>query len=416
MCSIVIELFSGLARQRLGYLKAKDLLQMRFLHTLLVFGLFGLVLTACQSSREAEQGFYAASPEKELSDDTNVIVLVGSEQAANTLLINASRRGYQLNDKMELEALDLFLMDFERPKGVSGAVAISDMQTMEPSATAGVDHFFELQTQLEQVAPADGRVYANDLVDWPQSGCAAQLSVGIIDGHVETTVPRLANADIVSMNFSRRMPAATEHGTAIADLLVGPGKLRNTRLYAASVVGAGNEVAGAGVQELILALNWMQASDVKVVNVSLAGPYNRLLEKAVGRAASRGMIIVAAVGNDGPEAEPRYPAAFSEVIAVTAVDRSLEVYNKAVRGPHIDFAAPGVDLFVTSAKEGRYLSGTSLAAPFVTALIVSDPFNKTADNIAGIREHVSNSARDIGPAGPDPIFGQGLPMRTWDCP
>lgn len=372
-------------------------------------------LSACQSAQDAGQGTAVLQAEEALSDESNVIVLVGSEQAAGTLLINASRRGYQLLEKTNLDALDLILMDFKRPPGVSGAVAISDMQTMEPSATAGVDHLFSLQAPPEQVSPANGRIYADDLVDWPQSGCRARLSVGIIDGHVETSSPRLANAEIIRKSFSNRTPAATEHGTAIADLLVGPGKLRNTRLYAASVVGAGSVVDGAGVQELIFALNWMQASDVKVVNVSLAGPYNRLLEKAVRHAASRGMIIVAAAGNDGPEAAPRYPAAFDEVIAVTAVDRSLEVYNKAVRGSHIDFAAPGVDVFVTSESEGKYLSGTSVAAPFVTALIVSDPFTQTSDNIVGIRQHISDSALDIGPIGPDPIFGLGLPKRTWDC-
>ena len=372
-------------------------------------------LSACQSAQDAGQGTAVLQAEEALSDESNVIVLVGSEQAAGTLLINASRRGYQLLEKTNLDALDLILMDFKRPPGVSGAVAISDMQSMEPSATAGVDHLFSLQAPPEQVSPTNGRIYADDLVDWPQSGCRARLSVGIIDGHVETSSARLANAEIIRKSFSNRTPAATEHGTAIADLLVGPGKLRNTRLYAASVVGAGSVVDGAGVQELIFALNWMQASDVKVVNVSLAGPYNRLLEKAVRHAASRGMIIVAAAGNDGPEAAPRYPAAFDEVIAVTAVDRSLEVYNKAVRGSHIDFAAPGVDVFVTSENEGKYLSGTSVAAPFVTALIVSDPFTQTSDNIVGIRQHISDSALDIGPVGPDPIFGQGLPKRTWDC-
>ena len=388
---------------------------MRFIYIITILSVAVFALSACQSAQDTGQGTTVLQAEEALSDESNVIVLVGSEQAAGTLLINASRRGYQLLEKTNLDALDLILMDFKRPPGVSGAVAISDMQSMEPSATAGVDHLFSLQAPPEQVSPTNGRIYADDLVDWPQSGCRARLSVGIIDGHVETSSARLANAEIIRKSFSNRTPAATEHGTAIADLLVGPGKLRNTRLYAASVVGAGSVVDGAGVQELIFALNWMQASDVKVVNVSLAGPYNRLLEKAVRHAASRGMIIVAAAGNDGPEAAPRYPAAFDEVIAVTAVDRSLEVYNKAVRGSHIDFAAPGVDVFVTSENEGKYLSGTSVAAPFVTALIVSDPFTQTSDNIVGIRQHISDSALDIGPVGPDPIFGQGLPKRTWDC-
>ncbi len=388
---------------------------MRFLRALLIASLFGAAISGCQSSADLERLNDKFPASEALSDGSNVIVLVGSEQAANDLFINATRRGYQLNEKTELQALDMFLLDFKRPKGVSGVVAIGDMQSMEPSATAGLDHFFKLQYQEPAQAPVKGQVYANDLVDWPQSGCAAFSSIGIIDGYVEASAPHLSGTEIITKNFSGDVRAATDHGTAIADLLVGPGKLRDTRLYAASVVGTESSVEGAGVYELILALNWMQLQDVKVVNISLAGPYNRLLEKTIKHAARRGMIIVAAAGNDGPTADPRYPAAFEDVIAVTAVDRSLEVYSQAVRGAHIDFAAPGVDVFVTSLDEGRYLSGTSVAAPFVTALIASAPFTKTSDRIVDVRKNISHSTQDIGPAGPDPIFGQGLPKRTWDC-
>lgn len=388
---------------------------MRILQTLLIASVVAIALPACQSSstlNNQQANFVAEDP---LADETNVIVLLESEQAANTLIVNATRRGYQLMDRQRLTGLDLIAMEFKRPKGVSGAVAISDMQGMEPSATAGVDHLFTLQLQRATNTPAQTRIYAEDLVDWPEHGCPAFLSIGIIDGDVITSAPRLAGIDIIKKDFSGGVPSAGAHGTAIADLLVGPGKLRNARLYAASVVNQDASQEGSGVHELILALNWMQANDVKLVNISLAGPFNALLNRAVNQAARKGMIIVAAVGNDGPQAEPRYPAAFDDVIAVTALDRSLEIYAEAVHGEHVDFAAPGVDVFVTSVDEGKYLSGTSVAAPFVTALIASDPSSKPTDQAQDIREHISGSTLDIGPTGRDPIFGRGLPKRTWDC-
>jgi len=59
----------------------------------------------------------------------------------------------------------------------------------------------------------------------------------------------------------------------------------------------------------------MARSDVRVVNISLAGPYNRTLDRGIQRAVDKGMIIVAAVGNDGAQALPLYPAALKDVIA-----------------------------------------------------------------------------------------------------
>ncbi|MEO1406139.1 MAG: S8 family serine peptidase, partial [Pseudomonadota bacterium] len=306
----------------------------------LLAGAMGMALAACQTSSPTPQFPLAVLADEALADETNIIVLVGSEQAANALLVNATRRGYQLNDRQRLSGLDLVLMDFERPKGVSGPVAIGDMQGMEPSATAGVDHLFLLQAQDGEPVNSNARLYADDLMGWPVDGCAANISVGIIDGDVDTDAPGLSDALIVERDFSEGAPAAGDHATAIADLLVGPGKLRSTRLHAASVVSTNTPQTGAGVRELILALDWMLESNVKLVNISLAGPYNALLDKAVGQAVDKGMIIVAAVGNDGPDAEPRYPAAFDDVIAVTAIDSALEIYSRAVRGEHIDFAAP----------------------------------------------------------------------------
>jgi subtilisin family serine protease len=85
------------------------------------------------------------------------------------------------------------------------------------------------------------------------------------------------------------------------------------------------------------------------------------------------MIFVAAAGNGGPGASAAYPAAYNdEVIAVTAVDRNQQLYDHANRGDYIDVAAPGVRIWTAlpNNKEGA-LSGTSFAAPFVTAIVAA---------------------------------------------
>ncbi|MEO1708555.1 MAG: S8 family serine peptidase [Pseudomonadota bacterium] len=354
-----------------------------------------------------------------VSDD-NVVVLVRSEQAANALVINAARRNYQLKQRYQLDGLSLIMLDFLRPAGVSGAIAIADMEGMEKSATAGLDHFYTLQ-QTGNEYSIDRKQYAQSMVNWPAGGCMAPYAIGMIDGDLDDRDPMLANATIIKRSFARGEPKDIDHGTAIANLLVGPGRLNGARLYSASVISDARGPAsldptpGTGVPEIIQALNWLQQSGVSVVNISLAGPYNKLLDRAIQRAASSGMLIIAAVGNDGPDAGPRYPAALKTVIAVTAVDIEQNVFAKAVRGDHVDFSAPGVDVFVGSAATGKYITGTSVAAPFVTALVAASNDAKQKRTIQDVRNYLARQSADLGSAGPDPIFGRGLVQANATC-
>lgn len=350
-----------------------------------------------------------------LFNESNVIVLVRTRQQADTLLVNAARRGYQLNERADMESLELIMLDFERPRGVSGAVAISDMKTMEPSASAGLDHIYTYQSDTTPT-PATPRLYAQSMLAWPEGGCQAKLIIGMIDGDVDTSSSSLKNAKIIERDFSKGGAGAGPHGTAIADLLVGAGRLQDAELYSASVITSERSgVEGAGIPALIRAIDWMQSSNVQLVNISLAGPYNTILDRVIQRATSKGMVFVAAVGNDGPNAPPRYPAAFENVIAVTAIDSARNIYSRAIHGDHVDFAAPGVDVFVNDGARAQYLSGTSVAAPFVTALVASQVELFPNDNGNSVRDRMSSLTEDLGPAGNDPVFGRGLVRSKGKC-
>jgi subtilisin family serine protease len=123
-------------------------------------------------------------------------------------------------------------------------------------------------------------------------------------------------------------------------------------------------------RHLLDALNVLSAQKVHVINMSLVGPKDDLVHDRIQEMAADGVVFVAAAGNGGPGAEAGYPAAYEEVIAVTAVDRRQGVYDFANRGSYIDVAAPGVKIWTAQPgqREGM-LSGTSLAAPFVTAVV-----------------------------------------------
>jgi hypothetical protein len=137
---------------------------------------------------------------------------------------------------------------------------------------------------------------------------------------------------------------------------------------------------------------------VSVVNISLVGPRNALVERAIQRAQARGLTVVAAVGNDGPAAPALYPAAYDGVVGVTAVNARNQVLPEAARGPQVAFAAPGADM-AAAAPGGGWTSvrGTSFAAPIVAGLLARQG-----------QAALGRSAEDLGARGRDPIYGQGL--------
>jgi subtilisin family serine protease len=163
-------------------------------------------------------------------------------------------------------------------------------------------------------------------------------------------------------------------------------------------------------------IDWLGQQGVRVVNLSLSGPGNQVMRLTVERAHAGGMLLVAAAGNNGPNAAPVFPAGYPSVMAVTAVDASLQPYGSANRGGYIDLAAPGVDVWsARQGQGGRYNTGTSFAAPFVSAaaaLALSQAPDAAPDSI---RRSLQQGARDLGSPGRDNTFGWGLLQPPDGC-
>ena len=208
----------------------------------------------------------------------------------------------------------------------------------------------------------------------------------------------------------------TFHGTAIASIIAGSGAdyagiAPNSEVFAAGVFEQDAERGEiASTVSLVRALDWLISSGVDVVNISLAGPPNRLLESALKQAAASNVTVLAAAGNGGPVAEPMYPAAYASVVAVTAVDSEGQVFRLANRGDYLDIAAPGVAL--RHAKSGggyASSSGTSFAVPFAATAVARLRQLQPGDNAL---ELLCRTAEDLGPPGRDSIYGFGLLRPT----
>ncbi len=120
---------------------------------------------------------------------------------------------------------------------------------------------------------------------------------------------------------------------------------------------------------ILKALNYAVLHGAQIVNMSFAGPKDPLIERGIGAMAARGIVMVAAAGNAGAKSPPLYPAANSNVIAVSATDAGDKLFAASNRGGHIAIAAPGVDIFLP-APDGKYqmTSGTSFSAAYISGL------------------------------------------------
>ena len=186
---------------------------------------------------------------------------------------------------------------------------------------------------------------------------------------------------------------------------IAPGvKLVSYKVLGHSGMGS-NEAVAHAVQH---------AADAKVdivcMSLGCARPDARV-HAAIRNATAGGTIVVCAAGNDGGAVN--YPAAFTETIAVGAVDKDGNICQFSSRGNEIVVAAPGQDITSTWLADGyATLSGTSMAAPFVAgvlALWVADA-KATGQKVCPSTavKALGQTCRDVGEKGKDPEYGWGL--------
>ena len=152
-------------------------------------------------------------------------------------------------------------------------------------------------------------------------------------------------------------------------------------------------------------ITWSADHNAKVINCSFVGPgKSRALKDAIDHATRKGAVVVAAAGN-GDTSKPKYPAAYSNVIAVAATNQDDRRASFSNHGDWVDVAAPGVDILSTFPGGYRSLNGTSMAAPHVSALaglLAAQGLGPRA-----IRDRILRTALDLGPKGRDPYYGRG---------
>jgi hypothetical protein len=322
-----------------------------------------------------------------------------------------------------LVSLGLTITRLRVPREMTAPTARWLLASRYPGVLVDLNALYRPQGQL--ILPPLN--YGAKLVGWgdvPDS-CGHGLRIGMLDTAVDIAMPDLSGAHIIQRRF---LPAGTktaspQHGTAIASILVGRhshggvGLLPGAELAVASVFDADPDgTPVADVVALVSGLDWLAGHGAQVINMSFAGDTNAVVALALQRVIAGHAIVVAAAGNGGPSALPSFPAAAPGVIAVTAVDSHLQPYVDANRGDYIAFAAPGVRIWTPgSTPTGSYHSGTSFAAPFVTAAVAGRLANDATADAQRTADSLAAAAIDLGEPGKDPVFGRGLIQSANPC-
>lgn len=374
-----------------------------------------------QDSLERRLGFEIERDENGFPRVRNRWLIMTDEETLEKLTLE----GYQVGDVSRLDGLDAVLVEVVEPEGADLEKARkSSFDVLSKETKVDFDHLYQPDGAADQVPkPSKGELNGSPdphgLLSLPSSQ-KHPVTLGVIDSAVDEKHPvftssKLEYRDFVESPHSRPM----SHGTAVASILVGNnaqyhGLIPKTALLSAGVFFDDPKYGQrATVKSLVLAINWMAEENVDVVNVSLTGPENRILQAALKKLHEKGTMVVAAVGNEGPTAKPLYPAAYDFVVAVTATNPKNFAYHKANRGKHVDIAAPGVAIKHAQVGGGYTTStGTSFAAPFVSAYLASKLSVKRKSSRAKYRDEVLRAmysgARDLGKLGRDSVYGHGL--------
>jgi thermitase len=251
---------------------------------------------------------------------------------------------------------------------------------------------------------------------WEVTHGGGSVDIAIIDTGINNSHPDLSAKIIASVNctISSSCPPATTtdpyaHGTHVAGIA---GAITNNAVGVAGTSWEGRlmsvkslDDSGSGYYSWIAnGIYWATDNGAEVINLSLGGSSSsNTLRNAVDYAWSKGVVIVAAAGNNGTSSRS-YPAYYTNTIAVSATDANDNKASFSNYGSWVDLAAPGVSILSTYNGNYQYISGTSMATPFVSGLaallkgqnpswsnsMIRNRIELTADAIAGTGSYWSH--------------------------
>jgi hypothetical protein len=312
--------------------------------------------------------------------------------------------------------------------GTIGLFRVTDRRSVETArgelaAEVGVrsaqpNFRYVLQEQKQEqkaVTEGDPAQYALAKLRLPEAHTlahGANVIVAVIDSGIDVKHPELAGAIAASFDALGSKEGPHVHGTGIAGAIVAHARLMGSapaaNILAIRAFGVAQHGAESNSFVILKGLDYAASHGAQIINMSFAGPKDALIERGIAAVAARGIVMVAAAGNAGAKSPPLYPAANENVIAVSATDDQDRLFSASNRGGYVAVAAPGVDIFLP-APDDKYqmTSGTSFSAAYVSGIAALALERNPALKPGDMRAILMKTARDLGTAGRDDLFGAG---------
>ncbi len=336
-------------------------------------------------------------PEEELIK-SEILIIAGTVAEARTQQQLLRDYGLRIKRRLVLKSLSMVLSVYRVPTTSDSDALLEQLQQHHPQLQAEFNRYYFLQG-------SPGREYARPLTGLPDpASIGSGLYLAMLDGKVDTQHPALRNSRIESLDITGQDTAASRHGTAVASLLVGQdfvsGALPMARLLAVNIFTPGTR------SELRTRTDWWllgletifaRIEKPRALNMSFGGGDSWIIGRALARFRQANILLVAAAGNGGRNSPVLFPASHPDVIAVAAVDIQQRKARTSPDSPLLDAVAPGVDVWAADLDgKGFYASGSSYAAPWVTAVLAAH-----TDTLPALTS-------DLGAVGQDPVFGHGM--------
>ncbi|MFP7492784.1 S8 family serine peptidase [Terribacillus saccharophilus] len=249
---------------------------------------------------------------------------------------------------------------------------------------------------------------------WTEGWTGKGVKIAVIDSGIYPHRDLKIAGGYAAVDYTSSYKDDEGHGTHVAGIIGAKhdqygvdGVAPDAQLYAVKALGSQGE---GKLSDLLEGIDWAITNKMDIVNMSMGTERkSKALEDAVNRAYQKGILLVAASGNEGAGHPLDYPAAFDSVIAVSASNAKNGIASFSSVGNEVEFTAPGADIASTYLGSNyAMMSGTSQAAPHVAAMLAILKQQYPNETNGQLRAHLQQYTKDIGSKGRDNLFGYGL--------
>lgn len=367
-----------------------------------------------QNQSGNRSGFNPPPPGEQRFVKNEVLLNIASGTSAPA--VDAIARRHRLT-RLDLQSFEITRRSLARLRINDGRAVATVIRSLQADARvlgAQPNYLYSLQQGAASPPAAGPEQYSLTKMRLPEAHAittGGSVLVAVVDSMIDANHPDLQGVVASAFDATGSAEKPHSHGTGIAGVIAAHGKLTGTapavKILAAHAFPANG--ADGNSMSILKGLDWSGKQNANIINMSFTGAPDEEVHTMLKDLRARGAILIGAAGNAGPQSKPLYPAAFPEVIAVTATDIDDKVFKMANRGTHIAVAAPGVNILAAAPNGGYQMTtGTSFAAAEVSgvAALILDRNRKL--DAAAVRRILMSTARDLGPAGHDDQFGSGL--------